>query len=149
MADSYHNHLFLRDIVYIAAGPTYALAVRNDGSIYAWGRNNAGQVGNGGTTDQPYAVKVLTLDGNARVFAGGNTSAAISGSNVLYTWGDNSGGKIGHYATDSYWNSNNYYWIRRSGSAYTPQGTTVQTVSGYNNTTGWVTENITGDRLHI
>jgi alpha-tubulin suppressor-like RCC1 family protein len=54
----------LRDIVSVAAGGSYSfstgtsLAVRADGTVWAWGWNDKGQLGNGTTTDQPTPVQV-------------------------------------------------------------------------------------------
>ena len=37
----------LSDIVAVAAGDTFSLALRNDGRVFAWGRNFDGQLGDG------------------------------------------------------------------------------------------------------
>jgi len=56
----------LSGVVAIAfgSGLGHGLALRNDGSVWAWGHNNAGQLGNGGTAMQllPVAVTGLNLN---------------------------------------------------------------------------------------
>ena len=43
----------------IAAGLYHSLALRLDGTVCAWGRNDYGQLGDGTTTDQSTPVQVL------------------------------------------------------------------------------------------
>jgi len=57
----------LSDVVAIACGSTllsHSLAVRADGSVWAWGHNNTGQVGDGTTTGRPAPVQVTGLNVN-------------------------------------------------------------------------------------
>lgn len=46
----------LTGIVAVAAGAGHSLALKNDGTLYSFGTNNAGQLGIGNTTDQPSPV---------------------------------------------------------------------------------------------
>ncbi|HPX11309.1 MAG TPA: hypothetical protein PKW20_03435, partial [Syntrophales bacterium] len=43
----------------IAGGSDHSIALRNDGTVFAWGRNTSGQLGDGTTTNRntPVAVK--------------------------------------------------------------------------------------------
>ncbi|MDE6589684.1 MAG: hypothetical protein K2K53_04935, partial [Oscillospiraceae bacterium] len=43
----------------VAAGTDHAVALSQDGNVYAWGLNDNGQLGNGNRTNQPYATPVL------------------------------------------------------------------------------------------
>ena len=42
----------LSSVVAIAAGIDHNLAVKSDGTVWAWGRNSYGQLGDGTTTDR-------------------------------------------------------------------------------------------------
>ena len=81
----------------ISAGADYALAVQN-GDIYAWGSNDAGQVGNG-TVATPVATPSLVLGipdvgTTSSVAAGGKHGLALV-DGVVYSWGDNTYGQLG------------------------------------------------------
>ncbi len=87
-------------ITAISAGGTHTLALDSNGKVYAWGRNNLGQLGegSGATQSSPVAVDVTgALAGKtiAHVATGENTSFAIDSQGGTYSWGDNSSGQLG------------------------------------------------------
>lgn len=86
----------LSNIVAIAAGGTHALALTNDGRIFAWGSNGSGQLGLG-TTTATYTspVEVTAVTGVVAIGAGANHSLAVLGDGRLFTWGANSSGQLG------------------------------------------------------
>ena len=45
----------------LAGGFSHSLAVRDDGTVWAWGRNQFGQLGTGNTNDARVATQVLNL----------------------------------------------------------------------------------------
>lgn len=51
----------LDNIIMIAAGFYHNLALEADGTVWAWGRNDHGQLGNGTTTDNPLPVRVTEI----------------------------------------------------------------------------------------
>jgi len=61
----------LSDITAIAAGQDYSLALKNDGTVRAWGRNDAGQLGNGTNTHSNVPVQVSALSGIMAIAGGG------------------------------------------------------------------------------
>ncbi len=87
------------DVVAIAAGADHSLAVKADGSVWSWGRNDQGQVGDGTTTDRATPVQVIGLQGAVAVAAGDGFSAALQTSmaqgGVLWAWGKNTSGQLG------------------------------------------------------
>lgn len=85
---------------YVEAGLYHTLALKYDGTVWAWGRNNYGQLGNGTTTDKYYPVQVYQndnqpLDDVVFINAGGDTSFAIKTDGTLWAWGKNTGGQLG------------------------------------------------------
>ena len=86
----------LSGITAVAAGADFAIALKSDGTVWAWGRNNFGQLGNGGLTDSPVAVQVSGLGaGVTAISAGFNHSLAIDTDSSGWAWGSNSNGQIG------------------------------------------------------
>lgn len=57
LAESPSDHGFLADVVGIAAGGTHSMALRGDGSVYAWGNPADGRLGTGASQDQPAPVR--------------------------------------------------------------------------------------------
>ena len=73
------------------------VAILADGSVWAWGSNTKGQLGNGTRTssDVPLRVKVPTGVTFVRVNSGGYTSYAVDRSGALWAWGGNQNGQLG------------------------------------------------------
>jgi alpha-tubulin suppressor-like RCC1 family protein len=85
--------------VQVSAGETHACAVRDDHTIWCWGADDAGQLGDGGTTEQLTATQVGRGDGEAfdgalRVAAGALFTCAARPDNV-WCWGDNAFAQLG------------------------------------------------------
>lgn len=79
----------------IAAGGFHALAIKKDGSLWGWGRNASGQVGDG-TNDDYYApVRIGTANDWESVGTGTVTSYAIKKDHSLWAWGNNQAGELG------------------------------------------------------
>lgn len=69
-------------------------AITEGGSLYMWGNNPYGQVGNGTTEEQTEPVKVL--DNVKSVSLSGDMSFAVKEDGSLYAWGKNTDGEIGN-----------------------------------------------------
>ena len=81
----------------IAAGLSHSLAIREDGSLWAWGGNDAGQLGDGTTTDRHSPVHIM--DDVVSVTAGHNYTLAIRQDGSLWAWGRNNQGQLGNGTT--------------------------------------------------
>ena len=98
-----------KTIVQVAAGATHSLALATDGTIYAWGKNEYGQLGNDSTTNSPVPVAVKTagtpMDGKTiiQIHAGYEHSLALAFDGTVYAWGRNNSGQLGkNDATDTH-----------------------------------------------
>ncbi len=78
------------------AGEGHTCAVAEDHSLWCWGDNQYGQLGNGGTTDSavPVAVSGMATDVMAVATGGGHTCAIKLGG-ALWCWGRNTYGQLG------------------------------------------------------
>ncbi len=93
-----------KTVVAIAAGEYHNLALCSDGSLAAWGYNNFGQLGNGGTTQSNAPAWVNTAGGLAgksviAIAAGGAHSLALCTDGTLAAWGYNASGQLGNAGT--------------------------------------------------
>ena len=82
----------------VVGGGGHAVGLRSDGSVYAWGDNLYGQLGDGTTTDRrvPTAVQ---LSGVQQVAAGAFFSVALRSDGTVWTWGRNDQGQLGDGTT--------------------------------------------------
>jgi alpha-tubulin suppressor-like RCC1 family protein len=69
--------------------------VRGDGTVWSWGLNNTGQLGDGTHTDHPLPAQISGLTGVRRVGAGAYFSFAQLQDGTLKGWGHNYFGELG------------------------------------------------------
>ena len=86
----------LGEWVMVSAGNVHTMAIRYDGTLWAWGNNDAGQLGNGTTEDWHVPLRVMhdvayvsVSDGTN--FPGGEYTMAITNDGTLWAWGANDG----------------------------------------------------------
>jgi alpha-tubulin suppressor-like RCC1 family protein len=98
---------YLTDVTQVEAGEAHACAVRSDGSLWCWGGNVYGELGDGTTTDRLTPVPVLDPTGQAplgdvvQVSAASSPhtyerhTCALTGAGAVYCWGINESGQLG------------------------------------------------------
>ncbi len=80
----------------IAAGAGHSLGIKTDGSLWAWGRDDAGQLGLGAdTSNRPTPMQVGTDYDWMAISAGFNHSLGIKQDGSLWGWGNNQQGQLG------------------------------------------------------
>jgi len=81
----------------IAAAARVSFAITDDGTLWSWGSNTNGQLGDGATTN---SVNPLNIGGNfATVSAGYGHSLALKTDGTLWAWGNNGFGQVGDGTT--------------------------------------------------
>ena len=89
-------------ITAIEAGLGHVLALKNDGTVWTWGKNGDGQLGNGTNTNSNVPVQVSSLTGITAIAAGYDHSIALKNDATVWTWGDNLYSQLGNgTSTDS------------------------------------------------
>jgi len=83
----------------VAAGWGHTLALKSDGTLWAWGLNTSSQLGDGTTVAKNVPTKVGTDDDWAEVAAGQYHSFALKDDGSLWAWGQNTNGKLGDGTT--------------------------------------------------
>jgi alpha-tubulin suppressor-like RCC1 family protein len=114
----------------VAGGYNHTAAVKTDGTLWTWGLNTSGQLGDNTTITKSTPVTTFAGGTNWKQVAGGYIhTAAIKTDGTLWTWGRNSSGQLGD-------NTN----INRSTPVTTfAGGTNWKQVAGGNNHTAAVT----------
>jgi alpha-tubulin suppressor-like RCC1 family protein len=90
-------------IINISSGPYHTCAVNKSGGALCWGRNRAGQIGDGTTINrwQPVGVNGLP-NGIVAISTGEDFSCAVGLDSGAKCWGDNSFGKLGNGTLDAH-----------------------------------------------
>ena len=100
--DSPAQTIDISNIVAVSGGLGHSLALKSDGSVWAWGANEVGQLGygvSGSATDKDRPVKVLNLDNVIAVAGGYNHSLALKSNGTVWAWGRNNSGQLGNGTT--------------------------------------------------
>ena len=106
----------------VAGGYTHIAAIKTDGTLWSWGRNYFGQLGDNSLTHTSSPVQTIAGGSDwTFVACGRNNTAAIKTDGTLWNWGENSYyGIYGGYLGDN---------------TLTHKSSPVQTIKGG---TGWV-----------
>ncbi len=83
----------------IAANGNHSCAIRSDSSLWCWGGNDAGQVGNGSNENVTTPTLINSATDWRIIDLGTDHSCGIKNDNTLWCWGDNSESQLGDGTT--------------------------------------------------
>jgi alpha-tubulin suppressor-like RCC1 family protein len=86
----------------VAAGTDFSIALKADGTVWTWGNNSYGQLGNGmynGTV--VYPKKIESLTNIVKIAAAGQFAMALRKDGTVWTWGRNNVGELGIGTTEN------------------------------------------------
>ena len=76
------------EFIQVSAGESHCVALKADGTVWAWGRGLEGQLGNGKFKNSTIPVKVKGLKNISKVSAGGKHNLALDEEGRVWAWGD-------------------------------------------------------------
>src|SRR5262249_5215680 len=97
---------FLTGVAAVAAGEQHSIALKSDGTVWTWGSNLYGQLGNGTFDDSLTPVQVRGPGGVGfltdiqAIAAGYAQNYALRSDGTVWTWGNNGAGQLGDGTSD-------------------------------------------------
>jgi alpha-tubulin suppressor-like RCC1 family protein len=90
------------NVQYVGLGAKHSAAITEDESLYMWGANDSGQLGNGEEGYKDFsAVPIKIMDNVKAVSLGNGHSGALTKDGELYMWGNNRLSGVGKIETDN------------------------------------------------
>jgi len=89
----------LTNVTAIGGGAGHSLALKSDNTVWAWGANWSGQLGNNSTTSSSTPVSVNSLTGVTAIAGGWYHSLALKSDGTVWAWGNNYSGQLGDNTT--------------------------------------------------
>lgn len=91
----------LTDVVDIEAGGLpgwsgFSVALKADGTVWTWGYNKQGQLGDGTQTHKLTPVQVGGVSNAVAIAAGGSSAYALTANGDVWAWGNNEFGQLGN-----------------------------------------------------
>lgn len=90
----------LDKVISIGTGRDHALALRSDGTVWAWGQNSGGELGDETTTNSRTPKPVPSLSGVIAIAVGSSHNLALKSDGTVWAWGINDKGQLGYSTTD-------------------------------------------------
>lgn len=85
----------------VSAGDYFSVALRKDGTVWAWGANDGGQLGDGTNSSSTKPVQVSGLTSITAIAAGASHCLALKSDGTVWAWGFNQQGQLGDGSTQS------------------------------------------------
>jgi alpha-tubulin suppressor-like RCC1 family protein len=89
------------NVTAISAYGDMSLALKNDGTVWAWGYGDHGQLGYGGIDRQITPIQVKNLTNVTAIAAGSGTCYALKDDGTVYAWGNNNHDDVGDGTTEN------------------------------------------------
>ena len=80
---------------HIAAGGHHTVSLKSDGTVWAWGYNGYGGLGDGTTTQRTTPVQVYGMSGVTAIAARGYHTVSLKSDGTVWAWGYKGDGELG------------------------------------------------------
>jgi alpha-tubulin suppressor-like RCC1 family protein len=87
--------LVINNVKAISAGGWHSVALKQDGTVWTWGWNDDGQIGDGSNTNKTIPTQVPNLNNVVQIAAGSYHNLALKNDGTVWAWGDNLYGQLG------------------------------------------------------
>ncbi len=95
MPENDYNEFSGTKNVQIEAGENFTIVLKENGTVWSWGNNKYGQLGNGTTVQSGVPQKVKELSNIVYINAGATFAFAINNRGEVFAWGDNRYAQLG------------------------------------------------------
>lgn len=86
----------------VSSGNNHITSIKTDGTLWAWGNNSSGALGDNSTTNKSSPVQTVTTGTNWKTVASGNGfTTALKVDGTLWTWGLGTSGQLGDLSVTS------------------------------------------------
>ena len=86
---------FLNNVTMVMGGELHNVALKSDGTVWAWGSDVTDQLGDGGTTNSLWPKQVSGLSGVTKLGSRGYHSVAVESDGTVWDWGSDRFGALG------------------------------------------------------
>ncbi|MDD2899807.1 MAG: hypothetical protein PHI31_13975 [Desulfuromonadaceae bacterium] len=97
--EEFHEQAIIKgldDITAVSTGGNHSVALKKDGTVWTWGLNRTGQLGNGTTKNSSIPVKVAGLTQVTAIATGGSHVVVLRKDGTVWAWGGNQSGQLGN-----------------------------------------------------
>jgi len=82
-------------VTQVAAGAGFGVALKADGTVWTWGLNEQGQLGDGTVSNKQVPQQVPNLSAITQISAGIGHVLALASDGTVWAWGANDKGQVG------------------------------------------------------
>ncbi len=86
----------LDNIIAVLAGGSHSVALKKDGTVWTWGLNDSGQLGDGTLSKSPVPRKVAGIADVKAIATGSSHIVVLKNDGTVWAWGGNHSGQIGN-----------------------------------------------------
>lgn len=86
-------------VVSISGGARHSIVLESNGTVWSWGYNNYGQLGNGKNSEAYEPVQVVDIPKISAIATHGYHSLAAESNGTVWAWGNNESGQLGDGST--------------------------------------------------
>jgi alpha-tubulin suppressor-like RCC1 family protein len=91
----------ITNVIAVSAGNFFSIAIKSDGTVWAWGHNDAGQLGDGTLITKTAPTQIPGFTGAIAVAAGPDHTVVLRNDGTVWAWGNNTHGQLGDGTTTS------------------------------------------------
>ena len=98
----------------INCGGDHSIVLKNNGTVWTWGFNQYGQLGDGSTNNRSAPYPVDTLKNVTSIASGGDHTVVLKSDGTVWAWGSNNSGQLGDGTTTNRNNPRGNFLLERN-----------------------------------